>query len=685
MRKKEELSDESFNLRNYLEQELGEIIKIDTVNSNSSYLSSLIEAIGYKKSQLIAKNNVLAQKAATENSKLKSTQTYKIIKGLEQDYIIIYDLLSSTEESIKDDVRFTKVLKKRLDRILAEKERINSELFVLDLIRDMKINDSVFEHIKSFDDKIRFARNVKEIENQIMMYEKAFLTRFYELQERVEHDFLDTMLNEMITNRYQYTPTIIEYFRSLLKEDQLFQIISEQFIIKIKCHDLPNSYNNQNADNISIMIGNFFGLVEKFFDRRVYTENDLMRHFDEDLFNKFTGFFFEKSLGRYFDIILLKNLKNNNYQFFLDYMERIHDIFEEYTPQFERVKVLSIFLHELLYAYKSAAMAKYYEDYFIVEEKNFIYCQNIYTNLLKEKLTQSLGTKRPKQFEEISETLRNEKIEEYFNMIKKSVQRALTLCESSFVALNITKLIKFSLEKFESFLGFIIDNIKPLVPIASQEKAFVSVEAFRVASQIYIYLLRMNVDQKHYIENITHSIYFGEVNLMRKGVLESLKKKLEEFVNRCVGNILENASMNLKVAPSSNTKIQNDISILAQVKKFVEPYLEVITQFANPEFKKTVEIIFFRKAIHLIEMQLLTMDSKVREKFNFQNELAPFFEMFKPAEHKELVGDINALRYLLLFLKSKERDIYQMIEPTHKDLVNLAKLEMYNAELNKRR
>ena len=296
-----------------------------------------------------------------------------------------------------------------------------------------------------------------------------------------------------------------------------------------------------------------------------------------------------------------------------------------------------------------------------------------------------MGTKRPKQFEEISETLRNEKIEEYFNMIKKSVQRALTLCESSFVALNITKLIKFSLEKFESFLGFIIDNIKPLVPIASQEKAFVSVEAFRVASQIYIYLLRMNVDQKHYIENITHSIYFGEVNLMRKGVLESLKKKLEEFVNRCVGNILENASMNLKVAPSSNTKIQNDISILAQVKKFVEPYLEVITQFANPEFKKTVEIIFFRKAIHLIEMQLLTMDSKVREKFNFQNELAPFFEMFKPAEHKELVGDINALRYLLLFLKSKERDIYQMIEPTHKDLVNLAKLEMYNAELNKRR
>lgn len=685
MRKREDLSDENFNLRSYLEQELGEIIKPDTVNSNTQYLTSLIEAIGHKKSQLVAKNNILAQKAATENSKLKATQTYKIIKGLEQEYVNIYDRLSSTEESIKEDVRFTKVLKKRLDRILAEKERINSELFVLDLIRDMKINDSVFDHIKSFEDKIRFAKNIKEIENQITMYEKAFLPRFYEMQERIEQDFLDMMQNEIVTNRYQHTPTIIEYFRSLGKEDVMFQIISEQFIIKIKFHDLPNSYNNQNVDNISIMIGNFFSLVEKFFDRRVYTENDLMRYFDEDLFNKFTGFFFEKSLGRYFDIILLKNLKGNNYQFFLDYMERIHEIFDSYTPQFEQVKTLSIFLHELLYAYKSAAMAKYYEDYFTVEEKNFIYCHNIYINLLKEKLAQNLGTKRPKQFDEISDSLRNEKIEEYFNFIKKSVQRTSVLCESSFVAFNMTKLIKFSLEKFESFFGFIIDNIKPLVPVASQDKTFVPAEAFRIASQIYIYLLRMNVDQKHYIENVKHSIYFSEVNLMRKGVLENLKKKLEEFVNRCVGNILENVSMNLKVVLPSNSKVQTEVSILAQVKKFVDPYLEVIGQFANPEFKKTVEIIFFRKTIQLIEMQLLTMDPKVKEKFNFQNELAPFFEMFKPAEHKELVGDINALRYLLLFLKSKERDIYQMIEPTHKDLVNLSKLEMYNAELSKRK
>jgi hypothetical protein len=687
LKRKEDLKDENFNFKNYMEQELSDIIKTETMSSSSAYLTNLIEAMNIKKSNLNSMSSVLTQKAAIDKSKNKASQTNKIIKGLEQEYNGIFDKLSSTEASIRDDVKFTKILKKRIDRILLEKERINSELFVLDLIRDMKMNDKNFDHLKNFEDKMKFAKSIKEIESQIMMYEKSILSKFYELQLKIEQDFIDMMNSEISANKYVHTSTIIDYFKNLGKEDVIFQSVCEHFIIKINFHGIPNFYNKQNVDNISLMIGNFFGVIEKFFDKRLYAENDLLNFFDEEMFNKLTGYFFEKCLSRYFDIVLMKNLKGGYHEFFLEYMERIHEIFLSYSPQFETVKSNSIFLYELIYAYKSAALSKFYEEYFAIEEKNFIYFQGIYINFLKEKLVSNFGTKKAKgQFEEIFELLKNEKFEEYFNFIKKSMTRAATLCDSSFLALNITKLIKNSLEKFEGFFSFIIDNLKMLVPLATQDKTFVSPETFRISAFLYVGMLRMNIDQKHYIENVKFSIYFSEINLLRKGIFDNLKKKLEEFVNRCVTNVLENISLNLKVTTqSSSSKNQVEVSIFAQVKRFLEPYVRVINEYVNPEFKKTVEVILFRNAIQLLEMQLLNMEQKVKDKFNFQNELAPFFEIFQPVEHKELVGDINALRYLLLFLKSKEKDIYQTIELTHKDLVNTLKLEMYQAELNKRK
>lgn len=677
---KDWFKEDSFNLKKYIDDELQDAIKLVNANSSNEYLEKILETIKDKKSELEKSSQKFVQKDSKEMTNARESQTYKAVKILIDEFAVIKNTLSQEKSQINDQIKMTKMVKRKIDKLFKEKEKINSEIFVLDLIKDMKINDNSEQKIAKIEDKIKFANNIKELDNLISMYEKSLIPKLNNLVSKVEEEFISRVELEINKKKYEYTPFIIQYFRNQEKETLIFEIFCQNFILKVNFASITNAFNSQNIQNISLIFDNYFSVLDIFFDKASNKDTHFIKFLDEMLFNKFTGYFFEKYVGRYLEIILMKNLRSNN-QFFLEYLEQIYSLFQNLDLKFRNTEKYSVLLQELLQVYKYSCLVNYYEEYFIVEERYFIYCHGIYLNLLKDKMNAVFVSKKINQFESILEILTSDKLEEYLKFMSKSLHRVSILSDQSSLSNNIVKLLKISLSEFKTFLDYVIENLIKSIP--TTEPVSISTPAFKISEFLYLMVNRIYVTQKEYLLMIQSSIYFAEIETLKRGVFDSIKQRLIELNAKTIDNVYIIISSNLvinekdkKVALENMSFIEKSVSVSAR-------FIQEIDNFSNHDFKKMTQVLFFKRLIVLFEENIFKMDKKQVSKMNFSNDFKIFSGIFDKLDFEELKGDKLAFNRLLVCLKTNEKDILKVLDKKEREFVSNDKIEKYNTFFSK--
>ena len=678
---KECFKEETFSIKKFIDSDLHSVIKLENLSSNNEYLENIKDIIEQKKNELSKDGQKFSQKDSQEMILARDNQTYKALKIITEEFENIREKLVITNSLISDELKGTKMVKRKIDKIMKEKEKINSEIFVLDLIKNMKINENNQEKISSISEKIKFAKNVKEIENLVHMYEKNLIPKLRELITQVETEFLKIITIEIQVKKFEYTFEILEYFRISENESTLFEVFCQNFILKINFSTLTSAFNSENVQNLALMFENYFNVVDIFFDKAINKETHFIKFMDEMLFNKFTGYFFERYLTNFLDVILLKNLRNNN-QFYLEYLEQVSTLLQNLSQKFENIGKYSLLLQELLFVYKYGCLAKYYEEYFIIEEKYFVYCNGIYINLLRDKINSIFCSKKQNIGDLLFEILSSEKLEEYLNFMGKSMKRVTLLSDESYLANNMVKLLKISLSEFKTFMEFIVENLDQ--NIQNSEKEFTNFSIFKLNNLIYLLINRVYAMQTEFSSMIQSSIFFIEIDNLKRSVFESVKSKLLKFNSKSVKNIFKVVSY-LVINSVDKKSTQEGSSIIEKTYSYCYKFIQEIELLQNPEFKKASQIIFYKEFILLIDDLFLKTDKNAKAKINFTSEFKFFFEIFNKIKIKNLEGDIFALQYLMLSLKSNEKDIWKLVDPQTRELVNLEKMENYNSFLNKRK
>lgn len=678
----EKLKRIEFNLRLYLEKELGLNIKSETLSSESDYLNLILEEIDIKNAKIKKALLELTSNQSKTNidKKYEEKRMYQKLKKIMSEHNRLSSILKNQDSEVEDNIRYIISVKKKVDKLNEEKERIKSEIFLLDIVKDMKLNDGICTKCDKFEDKLKITDNIKEIENHITLYEKDLLESFYIFKRSIEEDYREVLKREMGSSKY--AQKLINYFFEVDMEIYVFEIVTFHHILPLKFQDIPSTYNKSNLDNIKIIMENFFLLVENFYKNLKLMDDDILYFFNEDMFFKFTNYFFEDYLCKYFKIILGKNLEEKKDQFFLDYLEKIHFIFNDFTKNFNDCKEYSIYFHELIINNKNGVLEKYYEEYFTIEEKFFNYRTNIYINILKDKLTplfEKASNKKPFSFKKLLKVLNNEKMEEYLEFIKKSIYRCHYLSRSSSSFFQINKLVRCSLKEFEDFINYILTNFIQSIPNSAKNTIYVDSAIFRSIEFLFVFLVRMNINQKNYISLIKGSNYFAETDEYRKTILENIKVKIISLNEKVVQNII-NCTLAKFVAQKRSKK--TEIAIFGNILELSNDFINEIKDLTNIEIKNNIEVLFYKKFIDLIESLFFKYYQKYKRKIVFHNEFKLFFECFNSIKEPELESNIVAFKYFLLCLKSEDKDIQKFVENTSKERVNFNKIEIYKKFLN---
>jgi hypothetical protein len=379
------------------------------------------------------------------------------------------------------------------------------------------------------------------------------------------------------------------------------------------------------------------------------------------------------------DVVLGKNLRSNS-QFFLDYLEQISGQLQSFSPRFEGVAKKSLLLQELLDNYRFNALSRYFDDYFSIEEKYFSYCTGIYLNLLRDRLVAVFATKKRPQFEVVVEILGSEKMEEYLNFVTKSLKRTVVLSDQAAMAANLVKLLKVAMSEFKAFMELVVESCLNLVPPGDKE--MVPPSGVRASSFLFLLVNRIYVMQSEFIGMVQNSIYFVEIEGLKRAVFDSVKDRLMDFNRRIIMNIITGAAHAL-ANPVEKKPANETAGVLERLYPHLVRYMQEIEALTNPEFKKTTQVLFYRELISLIEDVLLKMDRKARGKINYVNEFKLFFDTFNKVKMPALEGDILALQYLLLSLKTNEKDIWRLLDQPTRDIISQERIEKYTSVLAK--
>lgn len=674
-----------FNLRLHLDQALSEHIKVDNVIATTPFLDQLRQSINLKKERCedllnkisTAKSNLKLEK------KIQVRQAQKNLQNLIDEQLDLYQELNSKEDKVILDMKNVLNVKKKVDKLNEEKAAIMAEMFILDLVKDMKLNNGNTTRLDALQQKLVFSNNIRHIENHINLYEKQLLDAFLRLKKRVEEDYIEILKNEMEMMKFEYSKQLIDYFFEVNEEKRVFELIAQNFILAINFSLLPASYTKETVENFRTMVQNFVNLIQLFYEKNFLVTEHVIKLLNEERFFKFTNYVFDSYFQSYLDATLGKNLSNKNDQFFLEYLEKINEIFTEYNPKFQDFKLYSIYFHELLVNCRSSLLEKYFEEYFNVEERFFQYRHKIYIDIMKNNIENAAGltlTKLKLDFNPILDVLNSEKIEEYMGFIKQSINRCNTLSKSSFNYFQINKLIIYSLQEFRTFFLFILTKVADLINKEIPETITIDPSIFKVIEYLNVFLVRMNINQKSYIGLIKASNYYSETDELRNSIIKTNRVSLVSLVKSTTDKIF----VNLNSIYNNKKPKKGQESIIDRFQDIVVTYTNELNVITNGETKKDLENSFYAKYLDILEHKFLTMDDRKRSKLNFVEEFKHFFEAFNDVKQQELIGDVTAFKYLLLCFKSGDLDITKFLSDTTGERINLSKIEKYKKYLNKK-
>lgn len=556
--------------------------------------------------------------------------------------------LETQKSKLHQSTRMLIKPKKKLDVLQAEKDQILAELYVLHVIKDIKLNQDKISDIKTLEEQIKFTDNCGEIENHLKLYEPGLHGSFLLIKERILSEYKSIITNPKTEK--QQLKRIIPYFFSEELEDFLFDTIIRQDIMAIKVEDVTPSQVKENVNLLKKIFSKYFIVVENFYQNRSFLEDSMLQFFNEQQFFQFTNFFFGKFLRKIFDQMFDKNLANKKDQFFLEILEKTHVIFNKKQQFFEKLKNYSIFYYELVINDKNSLIENYYEEYFSVEERHFQYLSKIYINILQEKIQSSFqGPSQAVIFKNVLEDLKNEKLEEYINNSKQSITRCHLLSDQNQSYFQVNKLVNFSLQEYNNFVDFIVENLKR---IFDQKQTEVSPLLFPLLEQIYIFLLRVNINQKSFISIIKNSNYFAETDEQRKRLLNQIKVKILLVCEKSMQWIMTIAQANL-----FSQKIVQDFSIIQHYQNTLQPYIKQLYQINSQELQEKLVNIFFGKLIDIIDDSFFKLYPKTKSKLNLYSEFRCYFEVFNEVQGSTLQQQILSLKYFLLCLKENQKNI----------------------------
>ena len=671
-----------FNLRLHIDQALSEHIKVDNVLATTPFLEQLKQSLTFRKEKCedilnklsTAKSNLKLEK------KIQVRQAQKNLQGLIEEQLDLYQELNNKEDKVSIDMKNVLNVKKKVDKLNEEKESIMAEIFILDMVKDMKLNNGNTSRVETLQQKMIFSKNIRNIENHINLYEKQLLESFYDIKKKVEAEFIEILKNEIEFMKFEYTKQFIDYFFEVNEEKRVFEIIAHNFILALNFSKLSTSFTKETTENFTIMLQNFVGLVQVFYEKSFLVTEHIIKFFSEERFFKLTSYIFDTYLQAYLDATLGQNLVTKNDQFFLEYLEKINEIFTEFNPKFQEFKKYSIYFHELIITCRSTLLEKYFEEYFNVEHRFFQYRHKIYIDIIKDKLETAATlviNKGKLEFNPILEVLNSEKLEEYISFIKQSINRCNNLSKSSFNYYQINKLIIYSLQEFQTFCAYIIMKISDFIDKENAETTYIDPIIYKVIEFLNILLVRMNINQKSYIGLIKASNYYSETDEFRMAVIKSIKSSLKVLTK----NYTDKIFINLNNIYSSKKQKKGQESIIERFQELVAPYIYELKNVTNAETKQDLEETFYGRYLQILEDKFLNLDSKRRSRLNFVEEFKYFFEAFNDVKQKELIADVTAFKYLLLCFKSGDLNISKFLSDTTGEHINVAKIEKYKNQL----
>ena len=547
--KKKLLKKKDFNLRLYLEKELGQIIKKDN-NESEFDLFEIMDKVDLKKREVTKiidkfENKVLKKK--NEEDKFEQKRRYRQFKKIERDFSILKKVLKEKDEKMEKEIKNIKRIYKKSKDLIKEKVELIKEMNFLKIIKRLKINKKCEISFKNFEEKLIFTQNSEKIENHLIMYEKDLLFNFYEIKQILEEEYKEIL--ETDGSLFLYSGKIIDHFFNSNLEKIIFEIIIRNNILEIDFDYIPNSFNKENIDNIRMILEKFIVIIEKYFEKKRFSGNTLINFLNEKRFSEFCDYFFLVYLDKYLAIILGKNFKEKKDEFFLNYIGHIKRTFSDFQKKILKIKQKSFELYQDIKNKQKSLLEKYFESYYDVELRYFKYCSRIYINLIKKKLStyfkKSISQDENTLFK-IYKELNNEKIEEYLSFLKKSIYRCNLLSKDKCQNFKVNTLIRFALDQFDNFFEFITNHLKEVFNIKNN---FIEPAVFKIVEYIFFFLLRFNISINNYVSFIKTSNHFLETDDIRQQILDKGKLEIITLIfkiskNICffIKNLFENQS-----------------------------------------------------------------------------------------------------------------------------------------------
>ena len=278
----------------------------------------------------------------------------------------------------------------------------------------------------------------------------------------------------------------------------------------------------------------------------------------------------------------------------------------------------------------------------------------------------------------ILKELESNTISEFMIFLEDSLNRITKLCDVYFFSKNLFVFGQKSIDYIQKMFLYLFESLKTNININQQTLVLKGLpsEIFKVIFLIDNLIESSKQFLNKYLNSLQSSIYYMETNSMFKLVFKQCYDKNFELFNKCITIGFNFVKSNISKKLLKFNK--NDFSIIKTIYFDLKNYLNTFNCINSVNMRNDCRFTFYKLLIDLIEDIILKSDLKTILKIDFQSELSPFFEIFSEININGLNGDINALRYLIIILSTKERNIYKIIDLDQEKEINISKLEIYN-------